>query len=60
MSLEKTIEILTQYLPTHRWPPNSGLQCAMKLGIEAAKAVEYVRRNYPDILVAPLPGETHD
>jgi len=33
---------------------------AIKLGIEAFQAVKFVRRNYPDILDKPLPGETKD
>jgi len=33
---------------------------AIQLGIEALVAVQYVRRNYPDILPAPLPGETEN
>ncbi len=33
---------------------------ALKLGIEALKAVKFIRRNYPKILAALLPGETKE
>lgn len=60
MTLKEAIEELTQYLPTHRWPPYSGLDDAMKLGIEALKVLQHGRligQHYdPDL----LPGETKD
>lgn len=40
MKLDKAREILTLWLPTHRWPPNPDLQDAMKLGIEAIKRIK--------------------
>ena len=60
MKLEEAIKILETeaYLAERR--AATGHYNAIKLGIEALKSVKYVRRNYPKILTAPLPGETEN
>jgi len=60
VKIEKAIEILTRYTGGGNPWSLTDLTEASKLGIEALKAVQYVRRNYADILVTKLPGETED
>jgi len=60
MNIPEAIEILTQYLPTHRWPPNKGLESAMKLGIEALEHIQEERQSFFSHRNPPLPGETED
>jgi hypothetical protein len=58
MELEKAIEKLEDALADKWCPWSPELKQSITLGIEALKAVEFVRRNYPDVLTAKLPGET--
>ena len=63
MTINKAIEIQMLYLTPPIHPCLTGepeLIEAIKLGKEALIATQYVRRNYPDIIIAPLPGETRD
>jgi len=58
MKLREAIKILENDPPRPHPLNRDEFEEAYQLGIEALKAVKYVHRNYPDILPAPLPGET--
>ena len=58
MTIDKAIEIKDLTGEEFLNVDPDDIEEADRLSIEALKAVKYVRRNYPDILVAPLPGET--
>lgn len=59
-TLKEAIEILTRYEKDYTVRIEPDFDDAIKLLIEAGKAVKYVRRNYPKILAALLPGETKE
>ncbi len=60
MKLDKVIEIKENRLGAKKPYYSEEIEEADRLSIEALKTVQYVRRNYPGVLVAPLPGETKD
>jgi len=60
MNINEATEILIQWLPVNRWPPNPNLLQAMTLGIEALKEVMRTRDGDPALDGELLPGETED
>lgn len=60
MTIAEAIEIINQWLPVNRWPPNPNLKTAMELGIEALKRIGVGRRTGRFSWEDLLPGETED
>jgi len=58
MELNKAIEILTIFVPAPDWITDPDLQDAVKLGIEALKAVQLCRKGVSAQVYLLLPGET--
>jgi len=58
MTIDEAIRILEHNDDTFQVYTVTIRNKAVQLGNEALKAVQYVRRNYADILAAKLPGET--
>lgn len=60
MTLEEAIKILDQWYSLDTLLPLDKAQDALKLGIEALKAIQRVRPTEYDDIDLPLPGETGD
>ena len=60
MKLKKAIEILNAYQADLCYDPDIDLVTAIKLGIEAMKAVAEFRQKHLERVVALLPGETEE
>jgi 2-methylisocitrate lyase-like PEP mutase family enzyme len=60
MNVDKAIKNLKAGRKDCGMIPPEKYTATIDLAVEALKAVQYVRRNFPAVLVAKLPGETEE
>jgi len=60
MKIERAIEILHDVFDAEEYGGDSRIPAAIKLGIEALKAVKDARANSYWTPIPPLPGETEE